>query len=257
MKIGKKPFEERWFKTRDGVDIAANFYRGNKGGGRLIILAPGFGKYKDAPPMGELCGELSQYGDVLCVDFRGVGKSQGRYGFGAREHYDLEVLLKWGRKYRQRILVGLSMGSYYSLRAAHDFPNLVDRLLLVSVPTRMEDVLKTLGPLRQSWAIATHPQTLVSRLTSPHDFFFHWDYPFRPKPDGADLARRLKAPAFFLVGGKDRLVVKELSRRIYDNASKEKSWTEIPEGNHAEFIYVENRGKFNQWLSANLKGKTK
>lgn len=255
MKVQNKTVEEMWFKTRDGLDIAANFYPGNKRTRKLILLAPGFAKYKDAHPMGELCGELSKYGDVVCLDFRGVGKSAGRYGFGDKEHYDLEAILKWGGKYRQRILVGLSMGSYYSLRAAHDFPDQVDRLLLVSVPSRFEDVLKTLGPLRQTWAIATSPRNLISRITSPHNIFFRWDNPFRPKPDGADLAKRLKAPVFFLVGGKDRLVVKELSRKVYDQASNSKSWTEIPEGNHAEFLYLENQSEFKLWLKSNLTGK--
>lgn len=252
-----KAYEEKWFKTRDGIGVAANFYPGNKRSGRLIILAPGFAKYKDGPPMGELCGELALYGDVLCIDFRGVGKSQGRYGFGAKEHYDLEALLKWGRPYRQRILVGLSMGSYISLRTAHDFPKLVDRLLLVSVPSRFEDVLKTFGPIRQAWAISQDWPTLKRRILSPHNIFFRWDNPFRSKPDGADMAKRLKAPVFFLVGGKDRLVVKNLSRRIYDNASNQKGWTEIPEGNHAEFLYVENQGKFNRWLRLHLREKNK
>jgi pimeloyl-ACP methyl ester carboxylesterase len=247
-----KAAQELWFRTRDGLRIAANFYPGKKGFKTLIILSPGFAKYKDAPPMGELCEELTRYGDALCLDFRGTGHSEGRYGFGAMEHLDLEAVLKWGRRYRRRVLVGLSMGSYISLRAAHDHPGLVDKLLLVSVPTCFEDVLKTLGPIRQGWAIATDWKAIKNRLGSVHSIFFRWDNPFRPKPDASELAVRLKTPTYFLVGGKDRLVVKSLSRRIYEKASTPKDWTEIPEGNHAEFLYMEQPVEFRKWYQRHL-----
>lgn len=198
--------------------------------------------------MTDLCRELARYGDVVCVDFRGVGKSEGRYGFRAREHYDLEAVLKWGRYYHHRILMGLSMGAYYSLRAAHDFPRLVDRLLLVSIPTRFEDVIKTMGPLRQAWMIGTDWKALSRRLRTPQNIFFRWDNPFHSKPDGAEMAKDLKAPAFFLVGGKDGLVMKSLSRKVYEAAPEPKSWTEIQAGNQAEFLYLENKIKFQNWL---------
>jgi pimeloyl-ACP methyl ester carboxylesterase len=245
--------EERWFKTRDGLNIVANFYPGHKDSRRLIILAPGFAKYKDAYPMTELCEDLTRFGDVLCIDFRGVGKSQGRYHFGGSEYLDLEPLLQWGRKhYHKTVLLGLSLGSYHSLRAGYEWPRLVDQLLLVSCPSKLEDVLKTLGPFRQSFAIATDLKALKKRMRIKFSFFFRWGNPFSKKPNGADLANRLKVPVFFLVGGKDRLVVKSLSRKIYENASQPKSWTEIQEGNHAEFLYLEQSKAFKNWLKRNI-----
>lgn len=158
--------EEIYFTTRDGLKIAVNFFPGNKKSRKLLILAPGFAKFKDAYPMKDLCADLTRYGNVLCVDFRGVGKSEGRYSFGGAEYLDLEPLLKWGRKYHQRILVGLSLGSYHSLRAAHAWPKLVTKALLVSCPSKLEDVLLTLGPLRQGFAIATNWKAIRRRLTN-------------------------------------------------------------------------------------------
>lgn len=250
----KKP-RELIFTTRDGLRIAADFYPGKKASRTLVVFAPGFAKYKDAPPMGEICRFLTRYGDVVCPDFRGTGRSEGRYGFGAFEHYDLEAILKWGKGYRKRILAGLSMGAYFCLRAAHDFPRLVDKLLLVSVPSSLEDVLKTLGPIRQGWVIGTEWKALKKRLSTVHSLFFRWDNPFRPKPDVSRIVKRLKIPISFLVGGKDRLVVKELSRKIYENASSPKSWTEIREGNHAEFLFMENNRKFKVWLIRELESR--
>lgn len=248
--------KEKFFTTSDGVRIAANFYQGKKAAQRLIILAPGFAKDKDGYPIPEMCQYLSRFGDVLCLDFRGVGKSGGRYHFGGVEHLDLEPMLHWGRKhYRRTVLVGLSMGSYHSLRAAHAWPELIDRALLVSCPSQLEDVLTTLGPIRQGWAIVTDWQALRKRWKVRGNPFFRWGNPFSPKPKAEWLAPGLSVPVSFLVGGKDRLVVKELSRKVYERASKDKSWTEIPEGNHAEFIYLEQQGKFKKWVEKNLNGK--
>jgi len=274
---GQKP-QELIFTTRDGLRIAADFYPAyptlKKGRGfdgtqglspvkalgkrgfkkTLVVFSPGFAKYKDAPPMGEICRFLTRYGDVLCPDFRGTGRSEGRYGCGAYEHFDLEAVLKGTPGYRKRILIGLSLGSYISLRTAYEFPKLVDRLLLVSVPTNFEGIIKTWGPLRQGWAIATHWESLWQRLHSVHSIFFRWDYPFRPKPDASKMVRRLKIPISFLAGGKDRLVVKSLTRKVYEKASTPKSWTEIPEGNHAEFMYMENKKSFKAWLRRSIVG---
>ena len=289
MKSNPKNFEERLFKTRDGLTIAANFYsaehptlkKGGQGGFRrsalsitgrtqepvlgqsknsplpvknrsLIILSPGFAKFKDAYPMTDLCQELTRYGDALCVDFRGVGKSQGRYSFGGSEYLDLEPLLKWGSRYRERILVGLSLGSYHSLRAAHAWPKLVTKALLISCPSSLDDVLLTFGPLRQGFAIATDWKSIQKRLSMEFNLFFRWGNPFSSKPQGESLALGISVPLFFLVGGKDRLVVKSLSRKIYEEASNPKSWTEIPEGNHAEFIYLEQERKFKRWIERSL-----
>ena len=252
MKKTKAVSEERFFQTRDGLTVAANFLPGRKATGRLLILSPGFAKFKDAYPMTDLCEELTRYGDVLCLDFRGVGKSEGRYSFGGSEYLDLEPLLKWGSRYRQRVLIGLSLGSYHSLRAAHSWPELVDKLLLVSCPSSLEDVLLTFGPIRQGFAIATDWKALKKRLSIKFNLFFRWGNPLSKKPNGSDLAKRLKVPLFFLVGGKDRLVMKSLSRKIYEQASNPKSWTEIPEGNHAEFLYLEQSAQFKNWLWSQL-----
>jgi pimeloyl-ACP methyl ester carboxylesterase len=206
--------------------------------------------------MTQLCGELTSHGDVVCLDFRGVGKSEGRYTFGAEEYLDLEPILRWGREnYGKVVLLGLSLGSYHSLRAAHAWPELVDKLLLVSCPSSLEDVLRTLGPLRQGWAIATDLKALRKRLSIEFNLFFRWGNPFSSKPNAARLAPSLRVPSAFLVGGRDRLVVKSLSRKVFEGTVAPKTWDEIPEGNHAEFLYVEQPEKFKGWFHENLREK--
>jgi pimeloyl-ACP methyl ester carboxylesterase len=241
--------------TEDGVLIAANYFQSKKrNASRLVILAPGFAKTKDGYPMKEICQDLIRYGDVLCLDFRGVGKSEGRYTFGANEYKDLKPFLEWGKKnYRQNVLVGLSLGAYHAFRAAHAWPELVNQVLLVSCPSQLEDVLTTLGPLRQGWAIVSDGKALRKRLTIQANPFFRWGNPFSSKPKAEWLAPGLRVPVSFLVGGKDRLVLKSLSRKIYDQVPNRKSWTEVAGGNHAEFLYIENRAAFMSWLKRSLK----
>jgi pimeloyl-ACP methyl ester carboxylesterase len=245
---------EQFRMTQDGVRIAANFFKApGKKKSRLVIVGPGFAKEKDGYPITELCQFLTRFGDVLSMDFRGVGNSGGRYTFGANEYQDLKPYLEWGRKnYRKNILLGLSLGSYHSFRAAYAWPHLVDKALLVSCPSQLEDVLKTLGPLRQGWAIVSDWKALRKRLTVGANPFFRWGNPFSAKPKAEWLAPGLSVPVSFLVGGKDRLVVKHLSRKIYEEASNSKSWTEIPEGNHAEFLYLEQKAKFKKWICLSL-----
>ncbi|SRR5579871_1815493 len=252
-----KAGQEQFRTTEDGIRIAADFFKRKRGtASRLVIVSPGFAKEKNGYPITDLCRHLTRYGDVVSIDFRGVGHSGGRYTFGAEEYRDLEPYLKWGRQhYRKTILLGLSMGSYHSLRAAHAWPRLVDKALLVSCPSQLEDVLKTLGPIRQGWAIATDWKALQKRIKVRGNLFFRWGNPFSPKPKAEWLAPGVSVPLSFLVGGKDRLVVKSLSRKVYDEASNSKSWTEIPEGNHAEFLFVENQRKFKDWVAANINGR--
>jgi pimeloyl-ACP methyl ester carboxylesterase len=282
MKPNTRFIEQRFFTAQDGISVATNFLgsqrplprggtlqgsqdkkgglavgdqresnpvRGHKRSSRLIILAPGFAKCKDAYPMREMAGELTQWGDVIAVDFRGVGKSGGRYHFGGSEYLDLEPILKWARpRYRKVVLLGLSLGSYHCLRAAHSWPQLADKLLLVSCPTRLEDVLRTFGPIRQGFAIASDWKALRKRLSIEFNLFFRWGNPFSRKPNAVDLAADLQVPCAFLVGGRDRLVVKSLSRRVYEKMEGKSSWTEIQGGNHAEFLYLEQTAEFRKWL---------
>jgi len=131
-------------------------------------------------------------------------------------------------------------------------PRLVDKLLLVSCPSSLEDILITLGPIRQGFAIATDWKTFRKRLSIEFNLFFKWGNPLSTKPNAANLAPELKMPTAFLVGGRDRLVVKSLSRKVFEKVSAPKSWVEIPKGNHAEFLYLEQKTEFKKWIPEHL-----
>jgi pimeloyl-ACP methyl ester carboxylesterase len=241
--------EELELRARDGVRVSARLWHRGGRGRNLILLAPGFAQHKDTPIMRRVSAMLADYGDLLCIDFRGNGGSGGRYHFGSQEHLDLEAAFAYARRHGGEVeLIGFSMGGTIALRAASEFPGTVKRLYLVSGPTCVEDVAKTLGPLRQAATLWLHPGALKLRFWAGSQYFFRWGRIFAPKPSWQGLASRLAVPVSFLVGLRDQLVLPRLSRRVYEAVPSMKLWTEFPAGNHAEYMAVMQQFEFRRWF---------
>jgi pimeloyl-ACP methyl ester carboxylesterase len=242
---------ELTLRARDGVAIAARLQPGpGKAGGTLIIVAPGFSQNKDTPIMRKACDILASYGDVLCLDFRGTGRSEGRYHFGAQEQLDLEAAFRWAKgRYRETELMGFSMGGYIALRAAAEYPGNVTRLYLVSAPSHIKDIAYTLGPLRQLLSMPFRPAVRKVRAWAGRDYFFRYGSLRLPMPYGQDLAAKLKdTPTSMLVGGRDQLVLSQLSRKIFDALPQPKYWTKLERGYHAEYIPAMLEKEFRDWF---------
>lgn len=234
--------------TVDDIVLSLNLYSKNTAVSEtLLIIAPGFSQHKNTRPMYRMAEELVEYQDTLVIDFRGTGKSKGVYTFGAKEYLDLYAVLTWAKsRYEKILLLGLSLGGYHSLRAAYLLPNLIDKLLLVSCPTRVEDVVT-------SGAALLHPFYLLFRksnwcIAPQYDLIFRWGWPFTDKPDLRKLAKSIHVPAAFLVAGKDTLVYPSLTQAVYHAYSGRKSWTCFPEGFHAEAMFLQNPKKFLAWV---------
>ena len=251
MKTKEK--REITFKTTDKLEIAANLYQGTKPSKNLLILAPGFAQFKDSNILTEMSESFSSLGDLVCLDFRGTGKSQGCYDFGAQEYRDLEPILKWGRKhYKKVVLIGLSLGGYHSIRAAKEWPEAVDQVMIVSSPTSVEDVVKTGGPLFQFTFFLTDWKSLRRRINLGFDLFFNWGNPFSCKPDVSNVVKEMKAPLDVLVGSRDWLVQNHLTEKIYRNAQNKKSWTCFKHGHHSELMYLQDEARFKNWIESKI-----
>lgn len=234
-------------RARDGIRIAARHWR-RPGTRNLIVMVPGFGQNKDTPIMRRCADIFSDYGDVLCLDLRGTGKSEGRYHFGAGEELDVQAALLWAKsRYGSVELMGFSMGAYISLRAAVDNPKLVQRLFFVSGPTRIDDIVLTLGPIRQA-IVRFNPEVRKVSRWAGMDMFFRWGSIFRSKPRGQDLAAALKVPISLLVGSRDQLVLPKLSHRVFEAAASKKVWTVFEGGFHAEYLAVMREVEFRAWI---------
>jgi pimeloyl-ACP methyl ester carboxylesterase len=240
----------------DGTKLVGRLWQGPRRHKRLWVLAPGFAKHGGSPGIRVVMHLLLPYGDVLCMDLRGTGESEGRYGFGAFEHLDLQAAWDWSKaKWKNKRVIGFSMGGYIAIRFAALRPKGLEAVHCVSGPTKLEDVLLTGGPLTQIFQYILSPHNIDKRLRSGVNPLFHWDWPLRRKPNAADLAPQLQVPSHFLVGGFDWLVFPFLTRRIYDAAPGPKSWTRIPWGYHAEYMADFQREKFMAWLKVTMAGK--
>jgi pimeloyl-ACP methyl ester carboxylesterase len=131
-------------KTSDGVVIAYSWWR--RPARELLILAPGFWRVRLARENLFLANFFVRRGyDVVALDFRGHGDSQGAYTFGTFEAHDLKAvvdsLVGEGRPYRRFALLGLSMGGMISADALAKWPELPCRaLVMVSSPADLRSL---------------------------------------------------------------------------------------------------------------------
>ena len=122
----------------DGVSIAYTLWR--QPSPELLVLAPGFWRIRLARENLFLVHHFLRRGyDVAALDFRGHGDSDGRYAFGASEHYDfaavIEELVGAGRLYERFAVLGLSMGGSIAAQTLARHPGLPCRALaMISSP---------------------------------------------------------------------------------------------------------------------------
>ncbi len=242
-------------KSDDGIDISFRLRPAAEGGrrDRLIVISPGYVQHSGTSNMLLLAGDCASLGDCACLDYRGNGLSGGKYTFGAEEYRDLEALLLWGRpRYAELAVLGFSLGAYTALREAARRPDLVDRLILVSCPTRLEEIVSSGGAFLNPLALMFQrgyrikPEKDLSYRSGP---IFGGD-----KPDAADLAPALKVKPEFLTGGKDALVFPRLSRRVFMASPHGSGWSFWPNGYHAERMYLQEPEAFMAWLQKALDG---
>src|SRR5690348_4090120 len=87
--------------TEDRVRIAFDVYA--QGHQKVIVLAHGFYNSKQALLFKEMASMLSDSYDVIVLDFRGHGQSQGLFTWTAKEPMDLNAVLDFAKTKYQRI----------------------------------------------------------------------------------------------------------------------------------------------------------
>jgi pimeloyl-ACP methyl ester carboxylesterase len=220
---------------------------------KLLIVAPGFAQHHGTNIMRHLARMFWDRRDVLGVDFRGMAGNPGRYSFGRDEQKDLQAAFAWAKKmrYKRVELIGFSMGAYFGLRALAEDPGPVRRFYFVSGPSSLEDIVWSLGPIRQVLAFVRHPGRIRLRVWAGSQFLFRWAWPLGGHPPAAALAPRLKVPTHFLIGSEDRLVLPQLTRAVHAATRAPKTLTVIEGGQHAEYMAVTQPGKFLAWMRRN------
>jgi pimeloyl-ACP methyl ester carboxylesterase len=168
--------------------------------------------------------------DVLAMDFRGHGRSGGRFAFSARESADLEAVLAWARaRYRVLAVMGFSLGAAAAISTLARCADGVSGLIAVSAPCAFTDIeLKWWTPEAMRTGLLGLAPGAGCRPGNP----------FLPKPRAIEAVARLGAlPKLFLHGTRDAIVGVGHSRRLFAAAPEPKRLEIIEGGGHAEALF--------------------
>ena len=219
--------EEHFIRSRDGVllhaisvdfplsDKWALFFHGNAGSLKHRV---GFLK--------ELSFELKR--DVMAVDYRGFGKSEGMPSEGvlisdAEEfiHYAKEQL---GLRTEQCYIVGRSLGGGVAMQLAtkHDF----EAMILINTFTSLPDVASELYPF-----LPTH-QIMRNRF------------------DSLLVANRIKVPVFQTHGTLDEIIPYQNGRTLHEGLNSPKAFWLHQNASHNTALPPEFFRAFNRFIDA-------
>jgi len=217
--------------TVDKVSVKYDLY--NTGHKDVVILAHGWLMTKNAKAFTKMAKDFSKYYDVIVIDFRGHGKSSGKYTFGSKEIKDLKPVIDYAHsKYKKIYLVGFSLGSLISVDYCSKYKN-VDKLILVSSPTDFNKIENNM--LSPNAFIPTLKKFEWERWTSIR---FGNIYDKKIKP--IDEISKIKIPIMFIAGEKDPIIKVWHNKELYKKSkSKNKDFFILKNGKHAEDIYLE------------------
>ena len=226
--------------TKDGVQISFDLYTQPKQEA-VLLICPGFFQSKETAIFRRLSQDLAQNQDVICMDFRGHGRSGGLYTFSAKEGMDLEAVLEWAQQRYSRIsLLGFSMGAAIVLNTASQFPKSIESVIAVSGPSSFEEIeYKVWDPEMIKAGIRAWDPHMGCRPGSP----------FLKKERPSDAIRKLSpTPVLLIHGTSDLIVSHSHSQRLYEAASEPKQLEIIEGAGHAEEIYRQYPEKFLQLI---------
>lgn len=216
------------FRTRDGVVL--RYTRRGTGKPTAILVSPGILMHRESDEHRLLAERLSAAADVVTVDVRGHGDSQGAFTFGVKEPEDVAELAAHLRgRYERLGGLGFSFGGYHTAIAAarhHCF----DAVALVGTPHRLfilDHNFLTPG-LARSVPLMLRRRRRTTRLR-PAALLG------REAPSNV-VAGIAPAPLLIAHGTDDWLIPADHARVLFDRAAEPKRLLLIPGGLHAEYI---------------------
>nr|WP_276611659.1 alpha/beta hydrolase [Cryptosporangium phraense] len=129
--------------TEDQLHLFGSWWSAASAGdsSTLIVFVPGFTGHARVAAVRRLVVRLRRRADILVVELRGHGRSEGRSTMGTSEVLDVAAAVEWGRQrgYRRVVTVGFSFGAavalcHAALRRSPD--ERVDAVAAVSTPSR-------------------------------------------------------------------------------------------------------------------------
>ena len=223
----------------DGVSISLDRY--GDGAGAVVVVCHGFFNNKQTPAYRLLGEALAKGRDVICMDFRGHGRSDGFYTFSAREGADLHAVLQWAAERYQRIgVIGFSLGGAIAINTAGQNHVPIHSLVAVSAPSAFEAIEM------QYWRLRAIRSGIRSVLAGggcrPGNLFCR-----KLRPVESITALR-SLPTLFIHGTHDVIIFPRHSERLYAAAPEPKRLEILERGGHAETLLRTHRERLLQMV---------
>lgn len=205
---------------------------------KLVIIAHGFFNSRKAVLLKELGEILSQDYDVLLMDFRGHGQSEGLFYWTSKEYLDLQAIVQYARPQYEKIgVVGFSLGAATSLIVAAQ-TNTIDSLIAISAPAEFWKIEYNFWQLNIENDIM-YSLFRVGRLgkgVRPGPIWLKKENPI-------DVVGKIQCPIFYIHGEADWLIKPWHSQELFEKTKSKKKLTIIKNGPHAEYLLRENKNR--------------
>lgn len=241
-----KKYTEIELITEDNIKIAGNYYSQNLKS--IVIIAPGWCMTKDSKVFKNISEEFAKNYDVICIDFRGHGKSSGTFTFTAKEELDLASAVNFAKikNFKYIYLVGFSLGSATALIYASLNKN-INGIIAISAPTEFIKIENKMWK-KEAW-LETIKKFELSRFLSIRPCIIP-----QKKIKPIDIIDKIKIPTLFIAGEKDPTVCAWHTETLYSKAICDKKYKLYPNGYHAEDIFLYHKEDFlktcNDWLNS-------
>ncbi len=226
---------QKFVKAVNGIDISLHHRKAGRKA--AVVIAPGYFQSHSTKTFKSIAGDIEKYFDVIAMDFRGHGKSQGLYTFSAREKNDLKAVIDYARPSYQRIgVLGFSLGGSVAIIEEAEFKN-IDSIVCVGSPMdfRKVEFKKWWKPAAWKVAIKGFERGAGARPGSP----------FHKKVKPIDVISSISpTPVLFVHGSKDPTVNVRHSLMLFERAGDPKDLQIFYKGSHAEEIYRRFREEF-------------
>jgi pimeloyl-ACP methyl ester carboxylesterase len=173
---------------------------------------------------------LSLTYDVIIFDFRGHGKSGGRYTWSAKEPLDLDVILNYARScgYKHIGIVAFSLGAATAVNVASKNDD-IGSMVLVSCPSKINMIdFNFWEPGMFSDLKEDMKCGWKGKGARTGNIFLH-------KNDPIDIIGSIKnTPMLFIHGDHDWVIKERHSKALYGAARGEKRLEIVKGGLHAE-----------------------
>lgn len=244
-----RPHEDVWIRSRDGLLLHGTFFPGEGDRSRMVICFHGYTSQGTSDFIGLSGYYLKRGFQMLLVDERAHGKSEGKYiGFGCLDRQDALQWIDWAVKQSgedvRLLLHGISMGGATVLMTSGlELPPQVRGIVSDCAFTSPKYVFRHV--LHTMYHIPAFPLLNIADRINRRQAGYGLD-----ECNAAREVRKTRIPVLLIHGDEDTFVPCSMCTEIYENcASSDKTRLIIKGAGHAE-SYYKNTEAYEQALDS-------